>query len=153
MSNPNPNKSGLRPPWKPGQPGNPTGKKSPSWRSKLKSLCEDNGHDVQLFKTLIVLGLGDTKSLKGRKPNLKAIEMIAEIVDAYGKRADARAKSKQASQPIQPVDDMPPDKAAYMLQKMMEADAEYEQLQSGISPEPQVVDSEIAGPGCPEESR
>lgn len=133
MANPHPNTSGLRPPFKKGENHNPTGKKGTSWRSKLKAFCEDKGHDIELFKTLIVMGLGDTEKLGKRKPNLKAIEIIAEIVDAYGKRADARARLPTKSKLAEDYTDA---KAEWMAEHMMELDAKYEREHSETVPQP-----------------
>lgn len=61
MANPNPNTSGLRPPWKAGESGNPNGRpKRPSMNSVLDSYVQDE--DPGALREMIKTGIEKAKA-------------------------------------------------------------------------------------------
>ena len=77
------NKENLRPPWPPGQSGNPNGRKQGNRpvASVLRELIKKRGLEDDVAEVWLGATLGDQKLLKGRKPDAVFFRELLDRLD------------------------------------------------------------------------
>lgn len=133
MANYHPNTSGLRPPWQPGQPGNPNGgSRKASRKAIARKFIDENDLWMTALKVYSLKGIGETDKLKAKKlsPDIAAMKFVWDMA---GIAADQRRGKGQEiqSKNVEPID---PDEAAFLAVEIAKARQRYADSRTDVRP-------------------
>jgi hypothetical protein len=85
----------LRPPWRPGESGNPRGSSDKQrLTNRLRKFLDENGYEDQIVRTWVAAALGDEQMLGGRKPIFSFLKEALDRIDGpVTQRVDAQIVS------------------------------------------------------------
>ena len=82
MANPGGTPANLRPPWKPGQSGNPKGSNARAYvTARLDRMLKEKDLDGTVALVWLGAALGDESILKGRKPNFQFFKELLDRIE------------------------------------------------------------------------
>ncbi len=131
MANPNPNTSGLKPPWKPGETGNKKGFNGSRAEKELLRLLKKEKLWPEWARTLAAKSIGPNADARFMAIFLRVLRQWPE----------------QRKDETNTIDlGMSDEKTIYMAKRMMEIDAEYERSKRDSPPSQyEGVDQEVDG--------
>jgi hypothetical protein len=72
----------LRPPWRPGESGNPRGSSDKQrLTNQLRKFLDENGYEEEIVRTWVGAALGDERMLAGRKPVFSFLKEALDRID------------------------------------------------------------------------
>ncbi len=132
MANPNPNTSGLKPPWKKGDPSpNPSGYNGSRAEKEILRYLKKHSLWPEFAKTVVAKSIGPNADARWAAIYLRVLRQWPEQRKTEADTIDLGYSD---------------DKAIYMAKRMMEADAQYERQQrDSLHVQRERVDQESGG--------